>query len=254
MSTISFETAFVSKADGIATVTLNRPRALNAMSRELLHDLIPAMDDVLSDDTVSAIVLAGAGRAFCAGGDIKEMSSGAQDNLQNPLYNTNEIREWSKLAATMYESPKPIVAVVQGYAVGAGCAMVAVCDVAIAAEDAKFALFFIRRGLVADFGGDYVVPRALRMNKAKEMLYTGKQIDAHEAQRIGLVHRVVPNEQLLQSATELARRMAATSSGKFGSVKHVLHASLRQDLRTNLRAEADASVRAGIQLGLERTR
>ncbi|TAK27152.1 MAG: enoyl-CoA hydratase/isomerase family protein [Chloroflexota bacterium] len=243
MSSVPFGTLLVDRADGVATITLNRPRALNAMNPEFLDDLTAAVDEVLSDDTVHAIVLAAAGRAFCAGGDMKLMASGAYDNLQNPLGNTREIIRWSKLAVTMYESPKPIVAAVQGYAVGGGCALVSVCDLVIAAEDARFALFFIRRGLMADLCADYVVPRALRMNRAKEMLYTGKQIDAHEAQRIGLVHRVVPNEQLLQSATELASRMATTSSRKFGSIKQVLHDSLRMDLRTNLRAEANAQAR-----------
>lgn len=243
---MELETMLVTKEAGVATIMLNRPKALNAMNIQWREDLYVALKDITADPSVGAVVLAAAGRAFCAGGDVKMLASvaeGSQGSAITPLTITQDLWRWTTVAACLYNSPKPVIAAVQGYAVGAGCSVVMACDLTIAAEDAQFALFFVKRGLTADFGGPYFVAKGLRAIKAKELLFTGKAIDARTAERIGLVNRVVPNETLLSTAQEVAQQAAAKRARTFAVAKPLLHASLREDLRTNLTLEV--GVRAG---------
>jgi enoyl-CoA hydratase/carnithine racemase len=195
-------------ADYIATVTLNRPEAMNAITRELYAQLEAAFRDAHRDPDVRCVILTGEGRAFCSGDDVKQIMLGeARDATVSRL---RDVRPRPTPAAVaVLECDKPVIAAVNGPAVGWGMDLALFCDIRIASERAKFGELFIKRGLVADLGGLWRLPRVVGPSKAAELLFTGDVIDAAEAERIGLVSRVVPAEELLPAALELARKIAA---------------------------------------------
>lgn len=195
-------------ADYIATVTLNRPEAMNALNREAYAQLESAVRDAHSNPEVRCVVLTGEGRAFCSGDDVKQIMLGEQrDATQQRL---RDVRPRPTPAgAALLDCDKPIIAAVNGAAVGWGMDMALMCDIRIASQAAKFGELFIRRGLVADLGGLWRLPEVVGPSKAAELLFTGDVIDAAEAERIGLVSQVVAPEALMETAYALARKIAA---------------------------------------------
>ena len=198
-------------SDHVATVTLDRPEVMNALTRELYAELEQAFRKAHADPEVRAVVVTGAGRAFCSGDDVRQLMLPAGDASAEP--GRARLREPhprpTPAAAAILECDKPVIAAVNGAAVGWGMELTLFCDIRIASERAKFGELFIKRGLVSDIGGLWRLPQIVGPSKAAELLFTGDIIDAQEAERIGLVSRVVPEDELMPAALELARKIAA---------------------------------------------
>lgn len=228
----------------IATITLNRPEKLNAFSVNMIRSWVQALKDAQADDTVRVIVLTGAGRAFCAGGDVKAMESGAgffPESDFPPAGRNNAYHKKRSLWELIHQVPltlqdvdKPVIAAVNGDAIGAGCDMALMCDLRLAAEEARFSEGYVKLGLVPGDGGAYFLPRLVGLPKALELLWTGDMISAQEACQIGLVNRVVPREKLIEETYRLAGRIADGPPLAVRMIKRAVYQGLKTDLRTSL--------------------
>jgi len=192
----------------VATITLNRPEIMNALNREMYAELEQAFRDAHRDTDVRCVVLTGTGRAFCSGDDVKQIMLGEQRDATVTRLRDAKPKP-TPAAAAVLECDKPVIAAVNGPAVGWGMDLTLFCDIRIASQNAKFGELFIKRGLVADIGGLWRLPRVVGPSKAAELLFTGDVISADEALAIGLVSKVIPPEELLPAANEIARKIAA---------------------------------------------
>jgi 2-(1,2-epoxy-1,2-dihydrophenyl)acetyl-CoA isomerase len=194
--------------DGVATLTLNRPDRLNALSPAMLDALLAALPRLAADADVGAVVLTGAGRAFCAGGDVKAMAEGRElapgslEDKAQALRSRMEVSRW------LHEIPKPTIAMVRGAAAGAGLSMALACDLRVAGESARFTTAFARVGYSGDFGGSFFLTRLVGTARARELYFTADVVDAARAEAIGLVNRVVPDARLEEETQALAARLA----------------------------------------------
>jgi enoyl-CoA hydratase/carnithine racemase len=226
-------------ADGIATVTLNRPEVLNALTLEMyaeLRDLFAAFEH---DDAVRVVVITGTGRGFCSGGDVHKIIG---EVLARDMRGHLEFcRMTGHLVRNMRLLPKPIIAAVNGLAAGAGAVIALASDLRVVAEDARFAFLFTRVGLTgADMGAAYLLPRVVGQGRAMELLLLGDDIDAQTAKRYGLANRVVPAEQLLPAAQEWAQRLAQGPGFALGTTKLMVNNEWNMDLVSALESEAQA--------------
>ncbi|MFN8558806.1 MAG: enoyl-CoA hydratase/isomerase family protein [Dehalococcoidia bacterium] len=222
------------KVDGVARLTLNRPAALNAVNLAMRDEFWWLLLAVRDDPDVRAVVLRGAGeRAFCAGADVKEF--GTAPSLVDARRARRERDLWGLLASL----PKPVVAAVHGWALGAGCEMSLYCDLRIAARDARFGLPEVTLGYIPSAGGTQTLPRVIAPGVAMELILSGEPIDAATAFRLGLVHRVVARDQLDDEAMRLAHRLAALDPAYAAAVKHTVNAGLDLPLPLALQREAD---------------
>lgn len=190
----------------MANVTLNRPHALNALNDELKYELIDALQKLDKDENIKVIILTGAGRAFCAGGDIQTFKKRSDDFKAkggSPEYYSNILGE------TLFNISKPIIAAINGPAVGGGLSIAIACDIRIASEKAIFSAAYVLIGATPEIGSSYILPRLIGPSKAYELVFTGKKIDSSEAERIGLVNKVVPEGQLKKTAYETAKEIAS---------------------------------------------
>ena len=221
--------------DAIATITLNRPDKLNAFSGTMREDLLDALRACEADEAVRVVVITGAGRAFCAGGDVEYMSElQSRDDVDAFRRLLDAGRDIVLQIASM---AKPVIASVNGVAAGAGCNLALACDYRIASENAKFSESFVKIGLHPDWGGTWLLPRLVGRSRAFELLATARMVDAQEALALGLVDRVVAD---LPSETEtFARTLAATSPLAISGIKRALAVSDRNDLRAQLELEAE---------------
>jgi enoyl-CoA hydratase/carnithine racemase len=201
---MAYETLIVDTADGVALIRLNRPEALNALNSRLLEELAQALDIAEADATVGCVVLTGSDRAFAAGADIKEMA----DKTYAEMFAADF---FSQGARRIEGFRKPIIAAVAGFALGGGCELAMLCDFIIAAETAKFGQPEINLGVMPGIGGTQRLTRLVGKSKAMDMILTGRMMDAAEAERAGLVSRVVPADRLIDEALTAARRIAAQS-------------------------------------------
>ncbi len=199
---MTYECLIYEVKDRIATLTLNRPDRLNALGGTLRQDLHDAVTRTSADPEVRVMVITGAGKGFCSGGDVKAMSEAKAGTRERPLIEKIAPGRDQTLLA-MREAPQPIIAAVNGAAAGAGMNLALGCDIRIASTEAKFTQAFVKRGLHPDWGGTYFLPRVVGMAKACEMIFTGDLLDAAEALRLGLVSQVVPPEDLLPAAYDL---------------------------------------------------
>lgn len=223
------------QGDGIAVVTLDRPQARNALDMHMREELAVVAEHLRTTDTVRAVVLTGAGRCFCAGGDLQAM--GEQRSGPQSRRRVAELNSWcSKLAAL----EMPVVAAVDGPAFGGGFNLCLAADFILATPEARFSQVFARVGLVPDLSGLYLLPRIVGLQRAKELIFSARTIDADEAQRLGIVYAVVPADTLHASALELARRLAQASLPAFGLAKTILNRSFETDPRTLAELEAMA--------------
>ena len=223
----------VEVADAVATITLDRPDALNALTGPMLADLLAAFRRIARDRAVRVVVLTGAGRAFCAGQDLKERL--ALDALPLAVV----VRErYNPIIAAMRALDLPIVGAINGVAAGAGASLAFACDVRLAAETASFALAFARIGLVPDSGATWFLPRLVGPARAAELALTGATLTAGEAERLGLVARVVPAETLAAEARDVASTLAALAPVALAQTKRALERSWSLDLETALEEEA----------------
>jgi len=229
-------------ADAVAWITLDRPDQLNAfaggMRDELLHGLLHAQEN----DAVRVAVLTGAGRAFCAGGDVSRMvelkDEGAGPEALRPFLDAG-----GQVVRLIQELPKPVIAMVNGVAAGAGCNLALACDLRIASERASFAQSFVKVGLAPDWGGTWTLPRIVGVARAQELMWTGRRVEAEEALELGLAHEVVAPERLRDRVTELARRLAASPATSLHMIKLAMQTTLTQDLEGMLEFEAEAQAR-----------
>lgn len=227
---MTYEHILVERRDAVGLITLNRPQALNALCTPLIEELGTALDDLEADDAIGAIVLTGSEKAFAAGADIKEM----QPKSYMDCYLDDFITVgWERVAATR----KPTIAAVAGYALGGGCEMAMMCDFIIAADTAKFGQPEITLGVIPGAGGTQRLTRFVGKSKAMEMCLTGRMMDADEAERCGLVSRVVPADELLDDALKTAGKIAAMSRPAVYMAKESVNRSYETTLAEGVRFE-----------------
>jgi enoyl-CoA hydratase/carnithine racemase len=227
------------RAGGVAWITLNRPERLNALTFEVYRELTDTFAALEDERDVRAVVITGAGRAFCSGGDVRDIIADLQTlDIQGHLAFT---RLTCELIRKMRSLRKPVIASLNGTAAGAGAVVALAADLRIAAEEARIAFLFVRVGLSgADMGAAYLLPRYVGLAKATELLYTGDFISAEEAERIGLYNRVVPASALETETSALAERLARGPSFALGMTKEMLNREMHVDLDTALEWEAQA--------------
>ncbi len=226
---MSYETLLVEQRGAVAIVTLNRPQALNALNATLMTELLQALSGFQADASIGAVVLTGSEKAFAAGADIKEM----QNLSFVDAYLGNFIGSWDEVAGFR----KPIIAAVSGFALGGGCELAMMCDFIIASTTAKFGQPEITLGVIPGMGGTQRLTRAIGKAKAMDLCLTGRMMDAEEAERAGLVARIVPIEMLLEEAVTAATKIAAFSQPAVGMAKESVNRAFEMSLAEGLRFE-----------------
>lgn len=229
-------------ADGVLTLTLNLPESRNAISGPAMLDaLCGAIAAADADVAVRAIILTGAGSVFSSGGDIGAMRPGGGLNDPSPAQTRRNYREGIQRLPRLFESIEvPVIAAVNGAAIGAGCDLACMCDIRIASDQARFAESFVKLGIVPGDGGAWLLPRVVGWSKASEMAFTGDMLDAAEALACGLVSKVVPASELLEAARSLALRIAANPSNAVRMTKRLIRESRLASLSAILEASANA--------------
>src|SRR4030042_31475 len=233
MST-NFESILFNKEDGLAVITINRPQVKNAMDLKFFDELAQAVERIQRDKESRAVLINGAGSSFSSGLDLSVM---AQQGSVDPSGLRAIISKFQGSFNALEELDRPVIAAIQGYALGAGCDLALACDLRICSEDAVFGEAYIRVGLVPDLGGTQRLPRIVGVAKAKEMIFTGDRIDAAEAYRIGLVNKVVPNDELPTASMELARKLAKGPTVAIGLAKRAISRGMEADSRTGQKFE-----------------
>jgi 2-(1,2-epoxy-1,2-dihydrophenyl)acetyl-CoA isomerase len=224
----------------VATITLDRPAALNALTIPMKYELLEALEAVRDDADVRAVVLIGAGRAFCAGQDLRERLEPDAPSLGEELRD-----RYNPIVRAMRSLPKPIVGAINGVAAGAGASMAFACDIRVAAETASFVLAFDRVGLVPDSGATWLLPRLVGAAKAAELALLGDALSAADAERLGLVARVVAADRLVDEARAVALKLAAGAPRAIALTKQALNETWDRDLDAALEREADLQGIAG---------
>jgi 2-(1,2-epoxy-1,2-dihydrophenyl)acetyl-CoA isomerase len=226
--------------NGIATITLNRPEVFNAFNTEQSYELQDALKQVARDNAVRVVVLTGAGKAFCAGQDLKEAAGAGQRSLAESLH-----QRYNPIIRAMRNLPKPVICALNGVAAGAGCSLALACDFIVASTEASLIEVFINIGLVLDSGSSFFLPRLVGSLKAFEWSTLGSQVKAQEALQWGLVNQVVPPELLTATVQELATRYAAAPTKAIGLIKKMLNKSIGSTLDQMLDYEAYCQEIAG---------
>ncbi|ART68544.1 enoyl-CoA hydratase [Mycobacterium dioxanotrophicus] len=223
---MSFETILVTRVDRVATITLNRPKALNALNSQVMNEVTTAAAELDNDPSVGAIIVTGNDKAFAAGADIKEMAELSFADV----YSADFFEQWSKFAATR----TPTIAAVAGYALGGGCELAMMCDILIAADTAKFGQPEIKLGVLPGMGGSQRLTRAIGKAKAMDLILTGRTIDAVEAERAGLVSRLVPADSLIDEALAVAETIAGMSLSAARMAKEAVNRAFESSLTEGL--------------------
>ncbi len=226
----------------VATLTFHRPGKLNALNEELIHLALHNLRLWADDPQVGAIVVTGSGRAFCAGGDVSAM---AEDHGRSLEQSVDRLRDWQELSWAIYKHPKVTIAAVNGFAMGAGLGICLSCDLRIASDQAKFGTAYAKVGFGGDFGTTWLLTHYAGAPKAKELLFLAEMFDAAEAHRLGLVNRVVPQDQLEQETRGVAERIAHGPLTSFRYMKANVNFAGSTDYRTMLDREAETHTRCG---------
>ena len=229
--------------DGIATLTFNRPERMNALSTPIMQGLLDDLPRLAGDPAVKVVVLTGSGRAFCAGGDVKDMAQGGEK--RSAAEATAHLRSRMEVSRILHELPKPTIAMINGPAAGAGLAFALACDLRIAGASARLVTAFVRVGFSGDFGGSFFLTRLVGTARARELYFTGRPVEADEALSLGLVNRVVPDEDLATVTMELARSLAHGPSIALGLMKRNLNCAESGGLTELLDMEAVHQVQTG---------
>lgn len=235
----TLQTILTALEDGVLTMTLNRPDVLNAVNEQLTADLSEALRFAERSEEVRCLILTGAGRGFCSGQDLRDRSGG-----EGP-YGDSLRRRYNPIILKLRTIEKPIIAAVNGVAAGAGCNLSLAADLRIASERASFIEIFSRIGLIPDSGGTFFLPRIVGMAKALELAWTADAVDAAEALRLGLVNRVVTQDELMPASMDLARRLAKGPTRGYGLTKRGFNAALSSSLEAALEHEAHLQTIAG---------
>ena len=222
------------RREGVGLITLNRPERLNAMNRELLAGLNEKLEQAAADAKVKVLMLTGAGKGFCAGGDVKGHPSFETDN---PMVREKYIKEAQQAVLRIHKMPKPAIAAVNGVAAGAGLDLALACDMRMCSVNAVFTVSFAKAGLMNDMGGSYFLPRIIGLGRAMEMIYTGDIIDAQEAYRIGLVNRVYSKADMMSHAMDFAKKLAKGPCQAYKLSKWAVYRAQHVDLEAALEHE-----------------
>ena len=231
---MGYTTLDVERAGAVATLTLNRPGARNALDLTMRQELLSALDEVEADAATRVLVLTGAGEHFCAGGDVKSM----RERRQTAAEGRQRVQMLNRLVLRLVDFPRPTIAMVDGYAVGAGTNLALCCDLVVASDRAKFGELFNKIGLAPDGGGTWLLPRLVGLARAKELIFTGDVFDAAEAARLGLVNRVVPAAELRAATRALAEKIAGGPPAVQRMAKHMVNRAATSDLAAALDLEA----------------
>lgn len=253
---MAYETLLLSVEEGVATITLNRPEVLNALNHNVFSELSEVAQQLADDDSVHAVIITGGEKVFAAGADIRDMANA--EAIDIALAGRPSMKAFNIIE----NMPKPVIAAVAGYALGGGCELSLVCDVRIAADNAKFGLPEITLGILPGAGGTQRLPRLIGAGKAKEMIFSGDFIEADEALRVGLINKVVSAEQLMSEAKRLAKRFAMRGAVALRMAKSAVNEGLRMDLQAGLQYEhkcfsllfATQDQKEGMQAFLEKRR
>jgi 2-(1,2-epoxy-1,2-dihydrophenyl)acetyl-CoA isomerase len=238
MSISTSPVLLTSREAGVLTLTLNRPEVLNGLTADVLDAIAEGCRAAATDDAVRVVVITGAGRGFCSGQDLRDGLENGDADVRRHLRD-----HYVPMVHAIRELEKPVIASVNGVAAGAGMSLALACDFRIAAESATFIQAFVRIGLVPDAGSSYFLPRLVGMAKALEMTMLGETVDSAEAQRIGLVNKVVGDDDLARATAEFAARLARGPRSA-GLIKQLITASLDNDLDTQLEREEEAQAEA----------
>ena len=241
---MTYETILWTVRDSVLTITLNRPEKLNAMSAFLLKELRAALEAAKGDSNIRAVVLTGAGRGFCAGADLSDVSAQMSESPQFS-YRENLIETYNPIILTMREMPKPIIAAVNGVAAGAGMSLALACDVRIVAESASFLQAFVKIGLVPDSGSTWLLPRLIGVTRALELMLTGRKVSAGEALSLGMVNQVVPDAELATVVERTALELANAPTMTLGFIKQAVEFASSSTLEAALNKEAALQDLAG---------
>src|SRR5438094_7210729 len=231
---MGYQTLLVERTGPLATITLNRPDARNAIDLTMRQELVAALDEVEADAAARVLILTGSGGHFCAGGDGKAM----RERRQTAAEGRHRVQLLNKMVLRLVDFPRPTIAMVDGYAVGAGTNLALCCDLVVASDRAKFGELFNKIGLAPDGGGTWLLPRLVGLARAKELIFTGDVFDAAEALRIGLVNRVVHAADLAATTRELAEKIAAGPPLALRLDKQALNRAASSDLAAALEVEA----------------
>jgi 2-(1,2-epoxy-1,2-dihydrophenyl)acetyl-CoA isomerase len=229
------QTLDYSVKDGIAIVTLNRPQSKNSIDSAMLEELGDVVASVQRDRDVRVLLLTGAGGEFCSGGDLRQMRDGASRTVEQ---RRASVARYDRITRGLMELDRPIIAAVDGVAFGAGFSLALLADIVIASTRARFCMVFQRMGLIPDMGASYTLPRVVGLQRAKELVFSAREIDAHEAQRLGIALEVVAPDELLGRATALAVGFTGASATAVSLAKTALKTGLQSDLSTVLELEA----------------
>jgi len=238
---MSYDNIDVTEDSGIVTITLDRPDKMNALVGHMRRDLAEALEEAGSERAVRVVVITGAGRAFCAGGDLAYAAE---------LIERDDVEEFARLlgaarrvVTAIRQMTKPVVASINGPASGAGCNLALACDLRIASANASFTQSFVKIGFHPDWGGTYFLPRLVSANKACELFFLGHPVDAPAALRLGLVNWVVPESELEAETRKLAERLRDAPPTSIAAAKQAVYLSSHEDLETMLRYEVEAQIR-----------
>lgn len=234
------QTLLIAQADGVLTITLNRPDVLNAVNEQLGKELLDALRGAERSPEVRCLVLTGAGRGFCSGQDLRDRAGATEVS-----YGDSIRRRYNPIIQRLSTIEKPVIAAVNGVAAGAGCNLALAADLRIASDRARFIEVFSRIGLIPDSGGTYHLPRLVGLAKAFELAYTANEVSADEALRINLINRVVPHDDLMTVTMDLARRLAAGPTRGYGLTKRAFRYALGASLDAALEYEAHMQEIAG---------
>jgi 2-(1,2-epoxy-1,2-dihydrophenyl)acetyl-CoA isomerase len=237
--TVAYETIIYEKVNAVATITLNRPQSLNAFVPQMNKEVLEVLKDGERDKEVRCLMITGAGRAFCAGQDLKDRTPEQKGSLGASLR-----EKYNPMIRQIRQMEKIVIAAVNGVAAGAGCNLALACDLRVASDEAKFIQSFVRVGLAPDSGGSFILPRLVGVSKAMELLLLGDTVDAKEAQRIGLVARVFPVAEFAASAKAITEQVARAPRG-IGLIKRAVNHANLANLETDLDYEAHLQEIAG---------
>lgn len=246
---MNFKQIQLEKSDGVAVVTLDRPDKLNAYTTEMGDEVTLAFRSLREDTSIRVVVLTGAGRAFCAGVDLEHLKAHEQGENASAGPRLGEEDFLRKLPVEMLEYPKPIIAAINGHAIGVGMTMVMPCDVRIVAEDAKLGFVFARLGILPGLGSTHLLPNLVGMARAQELILTGRKILGGEAARIGLVNESVAKAEVLPRAIEIAKEMAEIDPTVLAYAKRALHFGASHSMAESMENEQSQSAELRAERG-----
>ena len=242
---MNYETIQLELREAVALITLNRPESLNALTSEVGREFKAAVGDARQSGA-RAVVITGAGRAFCAGGDLREMQKIAEREGKVEAFFDEPLRLLNDCILLIRQTPLPFIAAVNGAASGGGCNLALACDIVVAGESARFNQAFIKIGLVPDCGGTFILPRLVGWKRAAELMMTGDVTSAGRALEMGMINAVVPDEELLPRALAMAEKLAQAPTAAIGRIKELLEASATNDYGKQLEREREAQIQSGL--------